>query len=253
MDHNILALWCAYPDDLLSLENAQSCEECLSEEERIRMRAFRFSRDGRSFLASHALLRNALSHSYPLAPKEWRFSKNAYGKPRIEPDLGIRFNLSHSSKLAMCMISRGVEVGIDLEPQERAGEIAAIASRILSPFELIQFQQLTSQNQLDRALSLWTLKEALTKACGMGLSLPLTKLSFLFSGVDAHLEVAPDLGIDSKRWQFSLLEHSGHRIAVVTERMAVASLQVCESRPAIAEPQSRDIARTRWYTDGISE
>jgi 4'-phosphopantetheinyl transferase len=211
------------------------------------MRAFRFRQDRRVFLALHALLRNALSHSYPLAPEEWRFSTNAYGKPQIPSEFGLRFNLSRSPKLVICLVSRGIEVGVDLEPQERAGKIVEIAPRVLSPSELIQFELLTAQEKLNRALSLWTLKEAFTKACGMGLSLPLTRLSFLFEGDEARLEVDPDLGINSGRWQFSLFEHLGHRIAVVTERMADAFLQLCEVRPVLAEPRSLVSAITRWF------
>lgn len=213
------------------------------------MRALRFRNDRHVFLASHALLRNALSHSYPLAAKEWRFSRNAYGKPEIAPEFGLRFNLSRSPNLVICLVSRGIEVGVDLEPQKRGGQIAEMAARVFSPSELIQFEELTSQDRLNRALSLWTLKEAFTKACGMGLSLPLTKISFLFEGHDARLAVEPSLGIDSQRWQFGLLDHFGHRIAVVTERRSELSLEMCEVRPSVAEPRRLATAMTRWYSE----
>ena len=247
MDQNLITLWCAYPDDLLTEEIAQSCEACLSEEEKTRMRAFRFPRDRRVFLASHALLRNALSHSCPLSLDEWQFSKNKYGKPQIPPQFGLRFNLSHCPRLAICLVSRGIEVGVDLEPRERAGDIVELAARVFSRAELIQFERLKGQEKLNRALLLWTLKEAFVKACGMGLSMPLTGLSFLFEGDHARLEVAPDLGVDSRRWQFSMLEHSGHRIAVVTERVAELSLRLCEARPAVSGPRWLETTIGRWH------
>jgi len=44
MNHAILHLWIAYPDDLLGEEAAQACLRLLSEDERARWQAFKFDR-----------------------------------------------------------------------------------------------------------------------------------------------------------------------------------------------------------------
>ncbi|MGA2569835.1 MAG: 4'-phosphopantetheinyl transferase superfamily protein [Terracidiphilus sp.] len=149
-----------------------------------------------------------------------------------------------------CLVSDGIEVGIDLEPHGRAEAIAEIAVRVFSPAELAQYEALTGVEKLERALSLWTLKEAYAKARGLGLSLPLEKISFLFGGEEGiRLELDSEIGDDSGRWQFCLLEHAGHRIAVVTERIPALRLQFCEARQVLAEPKRLGSAGVRWFAN----
>ncbi len=83
------------------------------------------------------------------------------------------------------------------------------------------------------------------KARGVGLSLPLNKISFLFGGVEGiRLELDPSLGNEAGRlWRFCLVEHSGHRIALMVDRANVPELQVWDARPLFALP-------TRWLSVG---
>ncbi len=194
-------------------------------------------------------MRTALSHYHPLAPEAWRFHTNPYGKPTVDPDCGLRFNLSNSPGLVVCLIAQGAEVGVDAEPIERAEKIAELASEVLSPLELVQLEALRGPERLDRILSLWTLKEAYIKARGMGLSLPLSNVSFLFGGVEGiRLELDPRLGTEAgSRWQFCLIEHAGHRIALMTEREAVPELQVWEARPLLAPPRRLAAVEEPWF------
>ncbi len=184
----------------------------------------------REFLATHALARIALSNHYPLAPQAWHFSFNSYGKPAAEPDCGLRFNLSNSPGLVVCLIASGVEVGVDVEPCARAGKIAELAPEVLSPLELAQLDALREDEKLDRALRLWTLRESYMKARGMGLSLPMKRFSFLFGGAEGiRLELDPDLNDQPERWRFCSLDHAGHRIALMVERAGAPELQIWET------------------------
>jgi 4'-phosphopantetheinyl transferase len=225
-----IQLWCAYPDDLLAEPVAQACLALLSESERARGQRFRFDKRCREHLATHALQRRALSASFPLAPEAWQFPENAHGKPSAEPECGLRFNVSNSEKLVVCLVGQGAEVGVDVEPRERAAEIAKLAARVFSPAEQAQLEALGDVERLDRALSLWTLKEAYIKARGMGLALPLDGFSFLFGGAEGiRLEIDAALGDDPRRWRFCLLDHAEHRIAVMVEG-GPAELHVWEAR-----------------------
>jgi 4'-phosphopantetheinyl transferase len=237
MDKKPLHLWYAYPEDL-SEAVARAWVTLLSEDERAQWQTFRFDRHRREYLTTRALVRTALSHYHPLAPEAWRFQTNPYGKPTIEPDCGLRFNLSNSPGLVVCLIAQGAEVGVDAEPIERAEKVAELAPEVLSPLELVQLEALRGPERLDRILSLWTLKEAYIKARGMGLSLPLSKISFLFGGVEGvRLELDPSVSTEpGSRWQFCLVEHAGHRIALMAERATVSELQVWEARPLLAPP-----------------
>jgi 4'-phosphopantetheinyl transferase len=248
MDKEALSLWCAYPDDLLADEAEQACAPLLTEDERTRWQAFRFDRHAREYLATHALARIALSHHHPLAPQDWRFPLNSHGKPSIEPHCGLRFNLSNSPGLVVCLVARNTDVGVDVEPCERAGKIAELAPEVFSQPELAQLEALHGPDKLDRALRLWTLKESYIKARGMGLSLPLKKFSFLFGGAEGiHLELDPALSDQPERWRFCLLDHAGHRIALMTEHTAATELQIWEAHPLGAPPARLACGETLWY------
>ena len=226
-------LWCAFPDDLLDPGAAEACARLLSEEELARWQRFRFERNRREYLATHALGRTALSNYRPVAPRDWRFVTNAYGKPAPTPDCGLRFNLSNSIGLAVCLVvDAPLEVGVDVEARQRADEIAEVEYKVFSAAELAQLDALPGTEQPDRYLSLWTLKEAYIKARGMGMALPLREISFLFDDAGAvRLEVSEGVDEDAARWRFRQLDYAGHRIAIVGEGSEGWGLELRESRP----------------------
>lgn len=248
MHRSTLQLWFAYPGDVMSQEVARKCTELLSGEEQSRLKCFRSEQSRREYLVAHALVRTALSQVHPVAPEDWRFLTNSYGKPRVDPDCGVRFNLSHSRQLVACLIANGMEVGTDVEARDRATEILGIGEKVFSPAELAQLDELGSIEALDRALSLWTLKEAYIKARGMGLSLPLKNISIVFGGEEGiRLELDASLSDDAARWQFCLFDHTGHRIALMIERAEDARVELWEMPPAPAMPRQLAELEQTWY------
>jgi 4'-phosphopantetheinyl transferase len=248
MDKEPLYLWCAYPEDLLADEATQACAPLLSEDEHARWQGFRFDRHAREYLATRALARTALAHYHPLAPQAWRFQLNSHGKPTAEPECGLRFNLSNSPSLVVCLIAREAEVGVDVEPRERAAKIAELAPNVFSALELTQLDALRGEERLGRALRLWILKEAYIKARGMGLALPLNKFSFLFGGAEGiRLELDPAVDDEPGRWRFCLLEHAGHCIALMAGLTAAPELQIWEARPVCAPPMRLPDGGQVWF------
>lgn len=236
---NALQLWCAFPDDLLDPAAAGACAELLSAEERARWQRFRPERSRREYLATHALARSALSSYRPVAPRDWRFVINAYGKPSPAPECGLRFNLSNSIGLAVCLVvDAPVEVGVDVEARTRADEIAEVEYKVFSAAELAQLDALAETEKPDRYLSLWTLKEAYIKARGMGMALPLGEISLLFENASSvRLEVADGVDEDASRWRFRWLDYAGHRIAMAWEGATVSGLELREARPPASPPK----------------
>lgn len=219
----------------------------LSEDEQARWKAFRFERRRREYLATHALARNALSRHSALPPEAWRFQLNAYGKPSVDPECGLRFNLSNSPGLVACLIGERVEVGVDVEPRTRAKSIAEVGPRMFSPQEVAQLEALREDRRPERCLRLWTLKEAYVKARGMGLALPMNRVSFLFDGTgEIRMALDPSLSDEPGRWRFCLLEHADHCIALMVENSAAPELQVWEARPPSAVPEPITPARELW-------
>ena len=265
-----LQLWLAFPGDLAEPAVEEACAALLDDAERARAARFRFDRHRREYLATHALTRVALSHAHPLPPHAWSFSVNQYGKPSPiswggVPECGLRFNQSNSVELAVCLISRptaqpgaaapdaGVDVGVDVESFARAEEIVPLAARVFSAAERTQLDALPAAARPDRALSLWTLKEAYIKARGMGLSLPLQQISFLFDGPNAdgpdtiRFQVAQGVDDDPGRWRFCRLDHAGHRIALAVEAAAAGELEIFEARPPLGPPTRLSLASPSWF------
>lgn len=250
-DKSPLHLWLAHPEDFSTEEVVQKYTPLLTEEERIRWQRYRYPRHRREYLATRALVRSALSHYRPLSPGEWRFQPNAHGKPAADPDCGLQFNLSNSAGLVVCLIGTGSDVGVDVEPCERAQRILELAPEVFSPLEQAQLEALPAGERLNRALSLWTLKEAYIKARGMGLSLELSKFSYAFGSADGiRLEVDACLCDEPGRtWRYCLLDHAGHRIALMADRQEVPELELWELRPLTASAQWLAETRNTWFPD----
>ncbi len=261
MNSAALQLWFAYPGDLADPGVEEACEAILDETERERAARFKFERHRREYIATHALTRAALSHAHPLPPQSWGFSCNKFGKPSPVPECGLRFNQSNSVELTVCLVAlphpiRHVagDVGVDVESLARAAEIVPLAPRVFSTPECAQLDALPAAERPDRALSLWTLKEAYIKARGMGLSLPLQKISFLFDGPKTdgpqtiRFEVEPDVDDDPTRWRFCRFNHAGHRVALAVEAAAVCSPEIFEASPPLAPPVSLELGSPVWFS-----
>lgn len=246
----MLSLWFAYPDDLCSQQATDTSTVLLSEDERTRWQSFRFDRDRRQYLTTRVLVRTALSQRLQSTPQSLHFSSNPWGKPVIHPDNGIRFNASNCPALVACLIANTTEVGVDAEPLERSQEIARLGPHLFSPEEQRQFEALPDLQKLDRALTLWTLKESWIKARGMGLSIPLNKVSFHFSdsGADIRLNVDKQFREGTVRnWRYSLLDHAGHRIALTVDSSNAPNLERWELHPLLSPPVHLPASGEVWY------
>ena len=139
-------------------------------------RAERFGNPARrsSFLVARATLRGVLAHELGTDTAALRFATGPHGKPFLEnPPTGLRFNLSHSGEIALCAVAWGREVGVDVERIKPGIGHAALARRFFSPLENEQLSSLPPALQPAAFFAAWTCKEALVKAWGVGLSLPL--------------------------------------------------------------------------------
>ncbi|QQZ39510.1 4'-phosphopantetheinyl transferase superfamily protein [Pseudomonas sp. SK3(2021)] len=113
-----------------------------------------------------------------VAPQQWVFASNAWGKPAIvAPGAPMAFNLSHTEGLVTLALTLENSVGIDVESRQRTTD-TDLAERFFSASEVRYLSSLPTAERASAFISLWTLKEAYIKACGQGLSIPLDSFSF---------------------------------------------------------------------------
>jgi 4'-phosphopantetheinyl transferase len=143
----------------------------LSEDERTRAARFRFEKDARRFTVARATVRSILGSYLKVSARDLRFDYSRHGKPVLADDTtDIRFNISHSSDLAMLAVTRGREVGVDLETTRDNVEIDQLATRFFSEHECAALREISNTQRLRAFFRCWTSKEAFLKAQGIGLS-----------------------------------------------------------------------------------
>jgi len=93
-------------------------EPLLSSDERARAERFAFADLRRRFIVTRGILRWLLAGYLEEDPRRLRFRYGPHGKPALDARRGeqtLQFSLSHSHGLALYAITRGREVGIDVE------------------------------------------------------------------------------------------------------------------------------------------
>jgi 4'-phosphopantetheinyl transferase len=209
-------LWWAVTERFTDPDELARYRSALTDEERRKTDRFRFARDRQLCLIARVLVRTTLSRYDPVRASQWRFRANRYGRPAVEtPASSLRFNLSHTSGLVVCLVSRDREVGVDVEPRSRTGAWLDLASRFFSAPEATALRQVNAMDRPRRFLEYWTLKEAYIKARGMGLAIPLGDFSFDLPPRhpdDVRIRFAPALDDNPARWQFGVRQLGEHHL-----------------------------------------
>lgn len=176
----------------------------LSPDEVDRANRFHFPLHRDRFLIAHSWLRNVLSLYLDKAPSAISYHFTPEKKPYLEPANGkqLTFNLSHSADLAVCAVTIDHDIGIDIEQMETESK-EDLAKRFFSKSEYNLLTQVPAANRLAAFYQIWARKEAILKATGKGLSIPLNQFSVSIEPALTHIE------LENKVW--SLLPLSIHQ------------------------------------------
>jgi 4'-phosphopantetheinyl transferase len=148
-----------------------ACLALLNDEERARMGRFLFEGLRRRYAIAHGFLRDVLARYLRVDAAAIRFDAGEHGKPFV-PGAEIQFNLSHSADLAVCAVTRGRRIGVDVECIRPVQEMDAIVARFFTAGEA---ERICTASARERVFfECWTRKEAYIKGVGGGLSIPLT-------------------------------------------------------------------------------
>jgi 4'-phosphopantetheinyl transferase len=131
---------------------------------------YRFREDAQACLYGKLLLQTCLADLGVAGLGLENIKYTSHQRPYFDSS-AIDFNLSHSGGLVVCAIAANVRLGIDIEQ--------------IKPIDVNAFEEQFSNEEMffireDESLlnfySLWTKKEALIKADGKGLSIPLKQV-----------------------------------------------------------------------------
>ena len=147
--------------------------QILNTQEQIRAQKFHFQTDRKRFRVTRALLKIILSQITGKNPADITFSYNQHGKPYLEDNLNINFNVSHSGNTGLIAISDLGPLGTDVEKYRNRIDTDKMARRFFSEQEQEAFLKIADRQKLQGFFYGWTRKEALIKALGLGLAMPL--------------------------------------------------------------------------------
>jgi 4'-phosphopantetheinyl transferase len=156
----------------------------LSADELVRAGRYVRSTDRDRYIAARAFVRRVLAAYVGVPPTQLRFRYGPHGKPELSGvGTGIGFNVSHSGEWVLCAVAPARHVGVDVE-RRRADLTASDTDSVLTAREREVLEKTDSAERAASALRLWTRKEAVVKAMGVGLSQPLERLEV---GLDADV------------------------------------------------------------------
>ncbi len=169
----------------------------LSDDEINKINRFIFEKDRITHTISKGTLRYIMSGYLNLKPEEIIFNQNEYGKPFISEDQNpekIQFNLSHSGDMIIYAISKGRNIGIDIQEIKDSDSVTDIVDHYFSETEKAAFRSLPDEQKLKGFHSCWARKEAYIKALGLGLSYPLNSFSVPVTPVYTSAVIYDDSG-----------------------------------------------------------
>jgi 4'-phosphopantetheinyl transferase len=217
-------LWICPNEDLAPAMASVLAAHWLDEHEREIAGRFLFERDRRQYLVAHTLVRRALALEAGIAEAEQVIWRSSRGRPFLQPPDGglprggaeLDFNLSHAGGFNLLGIVRRRRIGVDVERLDRdAHALRTIVETFTAEEQRWVARAAPGQARDRRTIRLWTLKEAYSKARGLGLGLPFDEFSF---------ELAEDRGVEGFRppvddrdghWRFVELEPVPEVLAAV--------------------------------------
>ncbi len=198
---------------------------------------FLLLKDRLAFSAGRALVRKILSEYSIEPPEGWRFEPNLYGKPAIVciPEIAdLRFNISHATGIVVAAFSLEREIGVDVEYIEQKADYLELARTQFAATEIELLEALPHQQQTDAFFALWTLKEAYTKAQGMGLSITFSEFAFSLEpptiSFSSQATERPD---DWFFWQDRL--SPSHLLAIAAQQQPGEQLICCKEQIDLRE------------------
>lgn len=191
-------VWWATPltpdDELLGL---------LDPAERTRYAAYRKPEDQRRFLTGRVLARTVVGQRLGVPPGAVQLDATCphcgkpHGRPRVV-GAELELSITHAGDRVGLALTTGVPVGLDVEAAGRSSGDDLIRYS-LTDSEHAAVAALPPEARATAFFTYWTRKEAVMKATGLGLKLPLRSITLSPPDEPPRLLAATDGGVDPAR------------------------------------------------------
>lgn len=189
--------------------------------EQMHRHRFRSARRKREFSLCRAALRAIVCHRLDCPNRDLSFGLSRYGKPFAlvgGTRVPVSFNLSHSGLHGLIAVDRAGRIGVDVEVRLPRPDLWDTVRTIMTPIEARTLSRCPKAEKDHQLYRIWTLKEAIAKAVGMGFSLDLTGFSIPAAMLDGMRTCKFRFPQDpSVRWQLEDLGNTFYAAALVLE------------------------------------
>ena len=210
----------------------------LNDSEAARSQRFHNAVHGRRWRYFHCALRDVLARYAEDAPAALSFANVESDKPVLTDFPQLHFNLSHAGDRGLIAITSSFEIGVDIELQRQLTDRPAMVRRYFSMAEQQQLAHLPDTEQDAAFFRLWTRKEAVIKANGLGLGIELSSFDVPCTALPAWTPVLIRNSPNSKKHYLlrELAVAPGHAGAIALESATAfdsgnAQLQSFEYKP----------------------
>ncbi|MGW7362908.1 4'-phosphopantetheinyl transferase family protein [Streptomyces sp. NPDC054841] len=191
----------------------------LDAHERRRYADYRQEADRSRFLTGRAIAKYVVGELLGIAPGGVRFDASCadcdeqHGPPRV-PGTPVALSISHSGDRIGVAVTAGPAVGLDVEAP-RADVDDALIGYALNAGERATLRALPAGRRAAGFVGYWTRKEAVLKATGRGLRIPLRSITLAPPDEPAGLLASTYAGLRPDRMRIADLDPGdGYRAAV---------------------------------------
>lgn len=121
------------------------------------------------FKQRRGVLRSILGRYLAERPNSLELRVATHGKPYVNHG-EVQFNLSHSHDVVAIAVAQNNELGIDIEELRPIADSASIADKFFNRTEIVAITRASPSIAHKIFLDIWTRKEAILKAAGVGIT-----------------------------------------------------------------------------------
>ncbi len=194
---------------------------------------FRFAQDRRRYIKAEYVQRRILTVYLDCPIESVRLSSEQQGKPVVDAsshpaaaDLQLAMNLARCQSHVAVVVGRAATIGIDIEDRVFGISPLSLAAGNFSTTEFHHLESMPAGQLMAEFLKLWCCKEAVVKALGPGLAMPLNQFSITrLDQPRPRLDFCEARHGDATQWSLvSRMVVPGCQLAVAV-RLAEASFQ----------------------------